>query len=150
MAKSKVLTEVNEGENHKMLRLTLRDFAKSLNYTIKVKFPTGSDPDVAYRSVDMNIFVGDAKHSPNETTSNAQTCERIDRYLKILASALKSQKFLIGAFAIATDNEEEADNWLYWLNDACTQYNYYLPTFEVKEISEGVFLVIDECLTIED
>lgn len=150
MNKTTILNEVNESDEHKMLHQVLRKYARGLNYTTKVKFPSGSDPDVALMSVDRNIFVGDAKHSPNETTSNAQSCERIDRYLRILAKALKEQKFLIGVFAIATDDEEEADNWLYWLNDTCIQYNYYLPTFEVKEISKGVFLVIDECLTIED
>jgi hypothetical protein len=100
------------GVKHERLRAELDRWAREQGYTAKK--PGGLDgklPDVLRRHGKGLWFVGDAKDSDNETTSRADSLERIAGYFQSFARRIIGGQLRGGLFAICTDTSAAANGW---------------------------------------
>ena len=109
----KALMEGKPGTEHERLLKELKKWAKSKNYILEFRsFNNGSKPDVLMGfSDELYLFVGDAKDSNNETTSNSETLLRIQNYFCEFAKLLGPGHYKGGILAIATNSLESAKEW---------------------------------------
>ncbi len=88
------------------------------------------------------IFVGDAKDSNNETSSNNETLSRIQNYFCEFASLLRQGYCKGGILAIVTNSLESAKEWVPALNILArianiTGENGTPPDFKIENTNPG-------------
>jgi hypothetical protein len=104
------------GEEHERLKKELDQWAVLQGYSKAYRaLPDGGEPDVLrVNPSKVLLFLGDAKDAENETSSRRDTLLRIQGYLGEYAALLET--FKGGVIAIATNNEDAANNWVGALN----------------------------------
>ncbi len=137
------------GVEHERLKRELRAWAIAEGFDTEYdRLPSGSIPDVLRgQKAGPFLFCGDAKDSANETIENSETLKRIGGYFDEFASLLGDDGgFKGGILAIATNSEEEADNWVGALNVLAKRAgmtgNGKPPSFRVSETKPGETWVI--------
>ncbi|HLJ12652.1 MAG TPA: hypothetical protein VKU82_15765 [Planctomycetaceae bacterium] len=74
------------------------------------------NPDVALKSIDGQILVGDAKDANNERVGNSATFGRIFSYQSAFGKMLNEGRACVGKFVIATNDPDAAQEWVRALN----------------------------------
>lgn len=112
-----LIKEAKESLDHKRLKEDLAVWANSKGFVrVFSGFNDGTIPDVLRTDNSKQfVFVGDAKNADNETKNNPATLRRLQNYFTQFAGCLR-QGYKGGFFAIATNSESEAKNWIPALN----------------------------------
>jgi hypothetical protein len=105
---------------HERLKGDLNEWAIAKGYPEVInRLPSGRSPDVLRFDPDVqHLFLGDAKNADNETPRNSNTTRRIAGYVFEYGTLLGG-KIRGGIFAIATNSEAEAQEWVLPLNLFC-------------------------------
>lgn len=106
---------------HERLKSDLAEWAISNGYPdVLAGLPSGRRPDVLrYDPGTRQLFVGDAKNAGVETTRNPLTVRRIAGYVREFARLLDGPKVEGGVIAVATNDADEAEEWVLALNLFC-------------------------------
>ena len=106
------------GEEHERLRSELTNWAIAKKYTNEyTQLKSGAKPDVLRGTEDSKyLFIGDAKDSANEDSTNGETLKRIQGYFQEFANLLGENGYKGGILAIATNLAEAAASWVPALN----------------------------------
>jgi len=141
------LTDLLEGKEHTSLEKELKRIAVSMGYRFKYRgFPRNCNPDVLMtnlliKSLNRKLFLGDAKDADNERPSHKKTASGIRKYIKEFVEHLDDGLIYGGIIAIATNDEEAAEEWRKWLDEECEQCGLKNPSFTVRKQNNNTFIV---------
>lgn len=108
---------------------------------------SGIRPDVLlWNSRDGYLFIGDAKNADNESPGKQETIQRIASYVDKFAELCRANKIKGGVIAIATNDADEAANWLSALNRLATSAGLSLsdgspPNFQIEHLNAQTWIV---------
>ncbi len=104
-------------DEHEEIRSQLDEWALALGFGVNLKRLQHIQPDVFRGRLPRGLFMGDAKVSANETPDVEATAERISKYVEWFVGQFEDGRVSHGVFAIATDDEVAAGEWVAFLDD---------------------------------